>query len=150
MKKPLNITSFLICFFLIISFANCKKDTPTTTTVQVATKLDLMTKNVFIYDSVINNWGLTNQSVSYARIGTNNLTNWSNERLKFYRDGTFDEIMTNGNWRQGNWSMSSDSTTLITSGSGYSNSVTIVTLTTDKLVWLDNINKVRGVQIPKY
>lgn len=133
---------------MIISFVSCKKDAPVDA--PATSKLELMTRNVFIYDSVINNWGLPNQTTVYVRNGTNNSANWSNERLKFYKDGTFDEILLNGTWRQGNWSMNSDSTILNTSGAGYSNSnVSIITLTATKLVWYDNVNKSRGVQIPK-
>ncbi len=147
-NKKFPLPGFLI--ILLVAFCSCEKnDLAPETQIKVPSKMDLLTIHVFIYDSVITNWGLPNQTISYARTGSNNPSNWSNERLKFYRDGTFDEILTTGTWRQGSWSMNTDSTTLFTTGAGYSNNVTIATLTSTKLVWLDNANKVRGVQIPK-
>ncbi len=148
MKNNLRFSILSLPVVVIIAFASCQKDT-TPVDAPAASKLELMTRNVFIYDSLFNNWGLPNQTTVYVRNGTNNSANWSNERVKFYRDGTFDEILVNGTWRQGNWSMNSDSTILTTSGAGYSNTATILTLTSAKLVWYDNINKSRGVQIPK-
>ncbi len=150
MKRDIKFALPGLLMILLVALVSCEKNNvaPEAQTI-VPSKMDLLTRHVFIYDSVINNWGLPNQSIAYARTGSNNPSNWSNERLKFYRDGTFDEILTTGIWRQGSWSMNTDSTTLFTSGAGYSNNVIIVTLSSTKLVWLDNANKVRGVQIPK-
>lgn len=148
-----NIQQLLFLFLLIAVCSSCNKETtntPETTT--TVSKLSMLTANMWIYDSVYTNWGAANQAVSFARNGSSNTQDWSKERLKFYRDGTFDEILTTGVVRQGinTWTMNSDSTILNTTGGGYSNTVQVLTLTSAKLVWLDNANKTRGVQVPKY
>jgi len=145
-KYALIVTIFSFAVFFVVS---CNKDSTPATTTQAVSKMDLLTNNMFIYDSVYNNWGLSTQTVVYARGAASNAQNWTNERVKLYRDGTFDEIQTTGTWRQGNWAMNSDTTVFTTSGQGYSNSVQVVTLTDTRFVWIDAANKVRGVQIPK-
>jgi hypothetical protein len=96
------------------------------TPVSKQSKLDLLTANVFIYD-----------------------TDWSDERLKLYVDGTFDEILPTGFWRSGTWPMNSDSTVLSISGARYSNTANVESLTQDHFIWVDTLHNQRGVQTPK-
>lgn len=147
-----SIRVFVILSTLATLYSSCKKQeigTPVTATVS---RLTALTANVWIYDSVYTNWGLPSQAVVFVRNVPSNAQDWSKERLKFYRDGSFDEILTTGAVRQGvnTWTMNSDSTILNTSGGGYANTVQVLTLTSTQLVWLDNTNKTRGVQVPKY
>lgn len=146
----MKIVHTFIAVAALAFIISCKKDNETnpTPTPTQESKLSLITKHVFIYDSIYNNWGLSNQTVTYSRTGGGS-GGWSNERVKFYMDGTFDEITTNGLWRQGTWSMNSDSSILNTAGGGFSNSVKIETLTADKLVWRDDPTHTRAVQISK-
>ena len=135
---------------IIVLLASCKKETTTETPPQ--SKLSMLTANVWIYDSVYNNWGTPSQSVVFASTSLSNSQDWSKDRVKFYIDGTFNEILTTGALRVGPdlWTMNNDSTILNTTGGGYSNSAQILSLTSTKMIWFDNTNKVRGVQVPKY
>ena len=143
-----NFFAFITLFVFITT--SCTKTVDSQSTSLKPSKLNYITANVYIYDSIYNNWGTSSQNVVYVMNGLNNTQNWSNERLKFYIDGTFDEILTTGIWRQGNWSMNSDSTILYTTGSGFSNTAQIVNLNADTLTWIDNVNKTKGVQIAKH
>jgi len=147
-SKPIYVLAFITLFVFITT--SCTKTVEPQSTSLKPSKLNYITANVYIYDSVYNNWGTSSQNVVYVLNGLNNTQNWSNERLKFYIDGTFDEILTTGIWRQGNWSMNSDSTILYTTGSGFSNTAQIVNLNADTLTWIDNVNKAKGVQIAKH
>lgn len=146
-KFPKNSAASLFCIILL---ASCKKENTTATPPQ--SKLGMLTANVWIYDSIYNNWGTPSQSVVFARTSLSNSQDWSKDRVKFYIDGTFNEILTTGALRLGpdSWTMNNDSTILNTTGGGYSNSAQILSLTGTKLIWFDNTNKVRGVQVPKY
>lgn len=132
---------------LITTLQACKKEKTDQPQVQPISKLESLTTNVFIYDSVITNWNQPTVTIQYVRNRPGNLQNWSNARVKFYRDGTFDEILTTGIWRQGNWSMNADSSILLTSGAGYSNSAKIEFLSTEKLTWVDG--SLRGAMVAK-
>ena len=147
-SKPIYFFAFITLFVFITT--SCTKTVDSQSTSLKPSKLNYITANVYIYDSIYNNWGTSSQNVVYVMNGLNNTQNWSNERLKFYIDGTFDEILTTGIWRQGNWSMNSDSTILYTTGSGFSNTAQIVNLNADTLTWIDNVNKTKGVQIAKH
>jgi hypothetical protein len=137
---------------LIVLFASCDKEETVTSEPPPASKMRMLTANVWIYDSVYTNWGTASQAVVFASSATSNVQDWSKSRVKFYIDGTFNEILTTGALRQGPdyWTMNSDSTILNTSGGGYSNSAQILSLSSTKMVWYDAPNKMRGVQIPKY
>lgn len=152
MKPRITQKSILTFIYITILLGSCTKDETKTNEVAPQSKLRLLTANVWNYDSVYINWGTPSQSVVFASNSLSNSQNWSKSRVKFYIDGTFNEILTTGILRQGTdlWSMNSDSTILYTSGGGYSNTGQIITLTSTKLVVIDNINKVRGVQVPKY
>ena len=145
--KHFVIVSFTVFGSICILLASCTKKEDTITTKSVKSKMELLTTYMFIYDSVINNWGTSSQTLIYARLSSNNSANWSNSRLKFYRDGSFDEILTTGVWRQGSWSMNTDSTILYTNGGGFSNTATLQTLIDEKMVWISGT--LRGVQIAK-
>lgn len=132
---------------LITTLQACKKEKNDQPQVQPISKLESLTTHVFIYDSVITNWNQPTVTIQYVRNRPGNLQNWSNARVKFYRDGTFDEILTTGIWRQGNWSMNADSSILLTSGAGYSNSAKIEFLSTEKLTWVDG--SLRGAMVAK-
>ncbi len=146
-----SIKEIALIFSLLIFLSSCEKD-PVTTPAPPSSKLALLTANVWIYDSVYTNWGSAGQAIVFARNSPSNSQDWSKDRVKFYIDGTFNEILTTGALRQGPdmWTMNNDSTTLSTTGGGFSNSVDMISLTSTKLVWIDNANKMRGVQIPKY
>ena len=147
-SKPIYFFAFITLFVFITT--SCTKTVDSQSTSLKPSKLNYITANVYIYDSIYNNWGTSSQNVVYVMNGLNNTQNWSNERLKFYIDGTFDEILTTGIWRQGNWSMNSVSTILYTTGSGFSNTAQRVNLNADTLTWIDNVNKTKGVQIAKH
>ena len=147
----LNKSHLLFSFLLAtILFMACSKDN--TSPAAKDSKMSLLTTNVWIYDSVYANWGYPNQTLVYVLNGKSNSQDYSGDRLKFYTDGPFKEIFSLGVLRQGvdTWYMNADSTILNTSGGGYTNSVIIESISKTKLVWLDNANKARGVQIPKY
>ncbi|MDE3144686.1 MAG: hypothetical protein KGL19_11065 [Bacteroidota bacterium] len=109
----------------------------------------MLTANIYIYDSVYTNWGLSNQTLVYALSGTSNLQDYSLDKVQFYKDGTFDEVRPNGILFHGTWSMNVDSSQLITASPGFSGTAVIDTLTMTKLVWRDLNTHNRGVQIPK-
>jgi hypothetical protein len=141
----------LLTIVITFTFA-CKKESsnPPQT---IPSKMELLTANVWIYDSAYSNWGQPNQKVIYVRNSQSNQVDVSQNRIKFYRDGTFNEILAaTGTLREGPdfWSMNSDSTVLNTDGGGYSNSSKIISLTSTKFVWIDLSNNTRGVNIPKY
>lgn len=148
-KSSLKTARSLIVLLSCFGIFSCKKDSTSPTPVSKPSKLDLLTANVFIYDSVYTNWGLQNQTVVYVMNGSSNAQDWSDERLKLYVDGTFDEILPTGIWRSGTWSMNSDSTVLSTSGAGYSNTANVESLTQDHFIWVDPVHNQRGVQTPK-
>jgi len=137
--------------FLTVVLIACKKDVTNTPT-PPPSKMQLLTTNVWIYDSVYINWGQPDQTLSYARTSSSNITDLSQNRIKYYTDGTFNEILPNGDLRQGpdTWSMNTDSTILLTSGGGFTNSAKIISLTPTKFVWVDTVSNNRGVNIPKY
>ena len=99
-SKPIYFFAFITLFVFITT--SCTKTVDSQSTSLKPSKLNYITANVYIYDSIYNNWGTSSQNVVYVMNGLNNTQNWSNERLKFYIDGTFDEILTTGIWRQGN------------------------------------------------
>ncbi len=146
-RQIFNLSLALLSSFYICS---CSKDNAVTSPNN--SRLSLLTTNVWIYDSVYANWGLSNQTLIFVRNGNGNTQDFSGDRLKFYIDGTFNEILAPGVLRPGldTWTMNTDSSILNTTGGGYSNAVVIESLTKNKLVWIDAANKARGVQIPKY
>jgi hypothetical protein len=140
----------LLLTVIFVSAFACKKDSSNPP--PATSKMGLLTANVWVYDSSYSNWGLPGQTVSFARNGQANIIDLSQDRVKFYTDGTFNEILPTGALRQGpdTWSMNSDSTVLLTNGGGYSNSAKIISLTSTKFVWLDTVNNTRGVTVPRY
>lgn len=138
-----NLTAFLF-FVSSLTLFGCQKNDTTPPQANPTSKRGMLTSYVYIYDSVYSNWGTAQQSLIYAKNATVNVQDWSKARVKFYLDGTFDEILTTGIWRQGNWSFNSDSTILNTSGGGYSNSAKIELLDETKLIWTSA--GLRGVQ----
>ncbi|HET7117213.1 MAG TPA: hypothetical protein VFI29_12020 [Hanamia sp.] len=143
-------TNLKAALFLTVVLIACKKDV--TNPPVPPSKMQLLTTNVWIYDSVYINWGLPDQTLSYSRTGSSNITDLSQNRIKYYTDGTFNEILPNGDLRQSPdvWSMNTDSSVLLTSGGGFTNSVKIISLTPTKFVWVDIVTNNRGVNIPKY
>lgn len=147
-----HLRSVSIFASFILLFSSCTKNDVVTSEAPPVSKLRMLTANVWIYDSVYTNWGTASQAVVFASSAASNVQDWSKSRVKFYIDGTFNEILTSGALRQSPdyWTMNSDSTVLNTNGGGYSNSAQILSLTSTKMVWFDAANKMRGVQIPKY
>ena len=150
MTTKFNLRLLLI---IVITFTfACKKETPNSPE-PIPSTMELLTANVWIYDSAYSNWGQPDQKVIFVRNGKSNLVDVSRDRIKFYIDGTFNEILAaTGTLREGPdyWTMNSDSTILNTTGGGYSNSSKIISLTREKFVWIDLSNNTRGVNIPKY
>ena len=149
-NKNFTIKLGIVLLFTTALIVNqsCKKSAST----PPPSKMQLLTGNVWIYDSIYNNWGQPNQTVIYARTSVSNIVDYSQNKVKFYTDGTFNEILPNGYLRQmpDTWTMNSDSTILFTSGGGYTNSAKVVSLSSIKFVWVDTAHNVRGVNIPKY
>jgi hypothetical protein len=140
----------LLLAIVITSLFACKKESSNPPKPYIT---ELLTANVWIYDSLYSNWGQPDQKVIFVRNGKSNLVDLSQDRIKFYQDGTFNEILAaTGTLREGPdfWSMNSDSTVLNTSGGGFTNSSKIISLTSTKFVWIDLSNNRRGVNIPKY
>ena len=150
MTTKFNLRLLLALAIVITSLFACKKESPNPPQPSI---MELMTANVWIYDSAYSNWGMPDQKVIFARNSKTNLVDVSQDRIKFYQDGTFNEILAaTRTLREGPdyWTMNSDSTILNTTGGGYSNSVKIMTLTKTKFAWVDLSNNTRGVNIPKY
>jgi hypothetical protein len=148
--KAKRLFGLVILFSINIWYAACSDKNAANNSNNAV--MNLLTAHVWVYDSVYTNWGLPNQSISFARTLNTNKQDYSGDRLKFYADGTFNEIISTGVLRQDldKWTMSKDSILLYTTGGGYSNYVIIETLNRNRLVWFDPANKARGVQIPKY
>jgi hypothetical protein len=110
--KMRNYFSFVLVILFLAHLTSCTKET--TGVDSANSRMALLTSNVWIYDSIYNNWGLPTQQVIFVLNGQSNIQDWSSDRVKFYRDGTFNEILASGNLRQGPdiWTMNSDSTEL--------------------------------------
>jgi hypothetical protein len=149
MRTKFRLTALLATIMILM--LSCKKDSSNPTPIPAPSKMETLTANVWIYDSVYINWGQANQTVTYARNSTNNLRDYSLDRVKFYSDGTFNEILETGNLRQGldTWTMNSDSTLISTTGGGYTNIGKIIVLTSSKYISIDTVTNVRIVNIPK-
>ena len=147
MINQIKIVLFFVTIFIIVQA--CKKNDSAP---PPPSKMELLTANVWIYDSIYRNWGQANQILIYARDSSFNIVDYSQNKIKFYTDGTFNEILPNGYLRPtpDTWKMNSDSTVLLTSGGGYTNSAKIISLSSTKFVWVDTVNNVKGVNIPKY
>jgi hypothetical protein len=87
--------------------------------------------------------------LAYKRGRSSNIIDYTPNRVKFYKDGTFEEIQNTGQFRAGIWQFQNNETKLATGNTSYSNSVNIIKLTSDSLVWHDVPNNSYGVQIAK-
>ena len=150
MKNLLRLFQALLPMMLI--FSSCQKETTAADTSKLPSTLALLTDHTWRYDSLYNNYGQSNQVLIYVYGGPSNLQDWSKEHVKFYQDGSFDNILSNGTLRTGpnTWSMNHDSTLLYTTGGGYTNTAQIIKLTSNKLIWFDPVAKSYGIEVPKY
>ena len=157
------VLAVFITVFLLVGISGCTKTvTNTITTIDTVkihindtvysspklSKLEMITANVYVYDSIFNNWGLANQTLVYALNSPTKTLNYDGDRVKFYKEGTFDEVLHTGILSQGTWSMNADSSILYTKSLGFIDTAIIETLSTTKFIWKTSSLE-RGVQIAK-
>ncbi|WP_153799317.1 hypothetical protein [Foetidibacter luteolus] len=143
----MNKNLLLVCALTVLSFYSCRKcyDIPQ----KPKGKTELLTGPTWVYDTIYRYWGLPKQSTIYIKGSDNNAEDWSLEEVKFNKDGTFNEVLPNGGLRNGWWYFNNDSTHLITYDYQFSNDATIESLTDKQMKFLDEINHVRAVMVPK-
>jgi hypothetical protein len=141
---------FLISFSTLV-FTGCEKDCeqPDPQPITPPTKTEQLSTHTWIYDEFYTNWQQPTQALAYKKGGTSNTINYAPNRVKFFRDGSFEETMNTGAFRAGIWQFQNNQTVLATGSASYSNTVTIIKLTADSLVWHDAINKTYAIQLAK-
>jgi hypothetical protein len=141
--------------FLLIAFSSllsgCEKDcdAPDPTPTTPPNKTELLSTHTWVYDEFYTNWQQPAQALAYKKGGTSNTINYAPNRVKFFRDGSFEETMNTGAFRAGIWQFQNNQTVIATGSTSYSNTVNIIKLTADSLVWHDAINKTYVIQLAK-
>lgn len=150
MKKLLF--SNLTFLSLVVSFAliGCEKDCDDDVSKPVdLTKTEMLTANTWVYAEFYQNWQQPSQLLAYKKGRASNTIDYSLNRVKFFKDGSFEEIQNNGVFRAGIWQFQNNETQISTGSMSYTNNVTVIKLTADSLIWHDVANKSYGVQVAK-
>jgi hypothetical protein len=134
-----------VCWDLL----DAEKSAPENPETPVLDKTALLTDNTWIYVEFYQNWQQPNQVLAYKRGNAGNIIDYTPNRVKFFKDGSFEETQNNGQFRAGIWQLRNNETELWTGSSAYTNNVTLIKLTADSLVWHDVANRSYGVQIAK-
>ena len=144
---PRTLTLFVLAMFVFIS--SCEKDKCDDPQPGTLSKTEQLSLHTWIYDEYYTNWGTPSQSLAYKRGRAVNAINYAPNRVKFFRDGTFEETMNTGVFRSGVWQFQSNETVLATGSTSFSNTVNLIKLSADSLIWHDVINNSYAIQISK-